>query len=84
MKPETRRQRAEFAAQLRVYSPKDPPILTTDSINDLCAVFHDDAKLRRRLKKTLRDILNDAMSIPGPAATAIVKAASLALQELED
>lgn len=84
MKPETQRQRAEFAAQLRVYSPKDPPILSTEALNDVCAVFHEDSKARRRLRTQLRAVLTEAMSVPGAHATSVVKAMSLALEGLED
>lgn len=58
MKSESRRERAEFAAQLRHYSPKDPPILSTEAIDDLCATFHEDAKVRRRLKQVLAEALS--------------------------
>lgn len=47
MKAETQRQRAEFAAALRCNSPKDPPLLSTEAINDVCGVINRDAPRRR-------------------------------------
>lgn len=79
MKAETRRERAEFAAQLRVYSPKDPPILSTEAIDDLCAVFHDDAKARRRVKTALKAALVES----GSARVLLIKEALLELEAEE-
>lgn len=62
-KPETQRERAEFAAQCRVFSPKDPPLLTTEAINDVCAVLHEDAKTRRRVRQYLYGVIADGPPI---------------------
>lgn len=47
MAPETQRQRAEWAAALRCNSPKDPPLLSTEAINDLSSLVNRDGPRRR-------------------------------------
>lgn len=59
MKAETQRQRGEFAAALRVNSPKDPPLLTTEAINDLCALVNRDAPARRMAVRKLLAALRE-------------------------
>lgn len=78
MKAETQRERAEFAAQLRVYSRKDPPLLTTEAINDMSAVLHEDSKTRRRVRELLKKALATGSVLER------VEFVQAALKELED
>ena len=60
MRTETQRQRAEFAAALRCNSGRDATLLTTEAINDICAMLNRDAPHRRvavrKLTQALREV----------------------------
>jgi hypothetical protein len=77
-KPETLRQRAEFAASVRRRDTKAPVFLTSEAVDDLCTLVDNDARRTRSVRKKLRAAV-EATDL-GAARRLIDEA----LEELED
>lgn len=78
--PKPSRADALFDARLRAHNPKDPPLLSTEGINNLSAVFLRDHDAREKARRHLRAALRADPANVGTIRMAI----DLALEALED